>query len=149
MMPLLFILFIAIIVRALTLDGAFAGVEFFLKPDFSKLTADTILYAMGQSFFSLTVGASVMVTYSSYLKKEEHLAKSATSIVSLTVFVTVLAGLAIFPAIFALELNRLKDGITVYRPSSSICKNTIWSIFLYYVFNFILLCDFNISNFNA
>ncbi|PDY46817.1 hypothetical protein COM88_35185, partial [Bacillus cereus] len=93
--------FIAIIIRALTLDGAFAGVEFFLKPDFSKLTADTILYAMGQSFFSLTVGASVMVTYSSYLKKEEHLAKSATSIVSLTVFVTVLAGLAIFPAIFA------------------------------------------------
>ena len=52
---------------------------------------------------SLTVGASVMVTYSSYLKKEEHLTKSATSIVSLTVFVTVLAGLAIFPAIFALE----------------------------------------------
>lgn len=105
MMPLLFILFIAIIVRALTLDGAFAGVEFFLKPDFSKLTADTILYAMGQSFFSLTVGASVMVTYSSYLKKEEHLAKSATSIVSLTVFVTVLAGLAIFPAIFALGVK--------------------------------------------
>ncbi|MBS7730329.1 sodium-dependent transporter, partial [Vibrio cholerae] len=51
MMPLLFILFIAIIVRALTLDGAFAGVEFFLKPDFSKLTADTVLYAMGQAFF--------------------------------------------------------------------------------------------------
>lgn len=109
MMPLLFILFIAIIVRALTLDGAFAGVEFFLKPDFSKLTADTVLYAMGQSFFSLTVGASVMVTYSSYLKKEEHLAKSATSIVSLTVFITVLAGLAIFPAIFALGVKRLKD----------------------------------------
>ncbi|MGQ0418078.1 sodium-dependent transporter, partial [Bacillus sp. HC-TM] len=65
----------------------------------------TILYAMGQSFFSLTVGASVMVTYSSYLKKEEHLAKSATSIVSLTVFVTVLAGLAIFPAIFALGVK--------------------------------------------
>ena len=82
---IIYFLFIAIIVRALTLDGAFAGVEFFLKPDFSKLTADTILYAMGQSFFSLTVGASVMVTYSSYLKKEEHLAKSATSIVSLTV----------------------------------------------------------------
>lgn len=105
---------------------------------------------MGQSFFSLTVGASVMVTYSSYLKKEEHLAKSATSIVSLTVFVTVLAGLAIFPAIFALGVKPTGIiGITVYRPSSSICKNTIWSIFLYYVFNFILLCDFNISNFNA
>ncbi len=105
MMPLLFVLFLAIIVRSLTLDGAWKGVEFFLKPDFSKLTAKTILYAMGQSFFSLTVGASVMVTYSSYLKKEEHLAKSATSITSLTVFVTVLAGLAIFPAIFALGVS--------------------------------------------
>lgn len=105
MMPLLFILFIAIIVRSLTLDGAWEGVVFFLKPDFSELTGETILYAMGQSFFSLTVGASVMVTYSSYLKKEEHLAKSATSIVSLTVFITVLAGLAIFPAIFALGVE--------------------------------------------
>ncbi|HDX9591315.1 sodium-dependent transporter [Bacillus multifaciens] len=105
MMPLLFVLFLAIIIRSLTLDGAWKGVEFFLKPDFSKLTAKTILYAMGQSFFSLTVGASVMVTYSSYLKKEEHLAKSATSITSLTVFVTVLAGLAIFPAIFALGVS--------------------------------------------
>lgn len=105
MMPLLFVLFLAIIVRSLTLDGAWKGVEFFLKPDFSKLTAKTILYAMGQSFFSLTVGASVMVTYSSYLKKEEHLAKSATSITSLTVFITVLAGLAIFPAIFALGVS--------------------------------------------
>lgn len=105
MMPLLFILFIAIIVRALTLDGAWEGVVFFLKPDFSKLTGETILYAMGQSFFSLTVGASVMVTYSSYLKKEEHLVKSATSIVSLTVLITILAGLAIFPAIFALGVE--------------------------------------------
>ncbi|WP_020060202.1 sodium-dependent transporter [Bacillus sp. 123MFChir2] len=105
MMPLLFVLFLAIIFRSLTLDGAWKGVEFFLKPDFSKLTAKTILYAMGQSFFSLTVGASVMVTYSSYLKKEEHLAKSATSITSLTVFITVLAGLAIFPAIFALGVS--------------------------------------------
>ncbi|MFD0768616.1 sodium-dependent transporter [Bacillus sp. CGMCC 1.60114] len=105
MMPLLFILFLAIIVRSLTLDGAWEGVKFFLKPDFLKLTAKTILYAMGQSFFSLTVGASVMVTYSSYLKKEEHLAKSAISITSLTVFITVLAGLAIFPAIFALGVS--------------------------------------------
>ncbi|PFV33946.1 sodium-dependent transporter [Bacillus cereus] len=102
MMPLLFILFVTIIIRALTLDGAWAGIEFFLKPDFTKLTADTILYAMGQSFFSLTVGASVMVTYSSYLKREEHLVKSAISIVSLTMLITLLAGIAIFPAIFAL-----------------------------------------------
>ncbi|MFD3446195.1 sodium-dependent transporter [Microbacteriaceae bacterium 4G12] len=105
MMPALFILFLVLIGRSLTLDGAWKGVVFFLKPDFSKLTAKTILYAMGQSFFSLTVGASVMVTYSSYLKKDESLTKSATSIVGLTIFITVLAGLAIFPALFALGLS--------------------------------------------
>ncbi len=103
MMPLLFILFIAIIIRALTLDGALAGVEFFLKPDFSKLTADTILYAMGQSFFSLTVGASVMVTYSSYLKKEEHLAKSATSIVSLNCICYSTCRISNFPGDFRIR----------------------------------------------
>ena len=148
MICLLFILFIAIIVRALTLDGAFAGVEFFLK-DFSKLTADTILYAMGQSFFSLTVGASVMVTYSSYLKKEEHLAKSATSIVSLTVFVTVLAGLAIFPAIFALGVKPTEGWDYCLSSFQQYLQKYHLVNFLYYVFNFILLCDFNISNFNA
>ncbi|KOS29158.1 hypothetical protein ADK18_08975 [Bacillus anthracis] len=105
MMPALFVLFIAIIVRALTLDGADAGVKFFLQPDFSKITSETILYAMGQSFFSLTVGVSVMVTYSSYLKKEESLPKSAISIVGLTLFITLLAGLAIFPAVFALGIE--------------------------------------------
>ena len=75
-----------------------------LKTRFSKLTADTILYAMGQSFFSLTVGASVMVTYSSYLKKEEHLAKSTTSIVSLTVLLQYLR-ISDFSAIFALGVK--------------------------------------------
>ncbi|AMA74141.1 sodium-dependent transporter [Aneurinibacillus thermoaerophilus] len=105
MMPALFLLFIALIIRALTLDGAWEGVVFFLKPDFSELTSEAVLYAMGQSFFSLTVGASVMVTYSSYLSKRESLTKSATSIVSLTVLISFLAGLAIFPAVFSLGLE--------------------------------------------
>ena len=149
MMPLLFILFIAIIVRALTLDGAFAGVEFFLKPDFSKLTADTILYAMGQSFFSLTVGASVMVTYSSYLKKEEHLAKSATSIVSLTVFITVLAGLAIFPAIFALGVKPT-EGWGYYLSSfQRYLRKYHLDNFSSLCFGVILLCNVNICDFHA
>ncbi|MEZ2658607.1 sodium-dependent transporter [Aneurinibacillus aneurinilyticus] len=105
MMPALFLLFIALIVRSLTLEGAWAGVTFFLQPDFSKLTSEVVLYAMGQSFFSLTVGASVMVTYSSYLSRKESLIRSATSIVSLTVFISFLAGLAIFPAVFSLGME--------------------------------------------
>ena len=70
-MPALFVLFFVLIVRALTLDGAGEGVRFFLQPDFSHVTSEVILYAMGQSFFSLSVGVAVMVTYSSYLPKEE------------------------------------------------------------------------------
>lgn len=71
MMPSLFILFIILLIRSLTLDGAMEGVKFFLKPDFSALTGETILLALGQSFFALSVGVSVMVTYASYLSKKK------------------------------------------------------------------------------
>lgn len=105
MMPVLFLLFLVLMVRSLTLDGAGSGVAFFLMPDFSKLSAESILYAMGQSFFSLSVGVSVMVTYSSYLGKEENLVKSAGSIVGLNLLVAFFAGLAIFPAVFSLGMK--------------------------------------------
>lgn len=102
MMPALFILFMVLAVRSLTLDGALKGVEFLLKPDFSKVTANTILLALGQSFFALSVGISVMATYASYLSKQENLPKSAFSVVGLNIFISLLAGLVIFPAVFAL-----------------------------------------------
>ncbi|RBW71335.1 sodium-dependent transporter [Bacillus taeanensis] len=101
MMPALFIAFIILIVRSLTLEDALAGVSFFLKPDFSVLSSESILFAMGQSFFALSVGVSVMVTYSSYLSKTEDLTRSAFSIVVMNVFISLLAGLAIFPAVFS------------------------------------------------
>jgi NSS family neurotransmitter:Na+ symporter len=81
------------------------GIMFFLKPDFANVTSATILYAMGQSFFALSVGVSVMVTYSSYLSKNENLPQSAISIVFLNLLVALLAGLAIFPAVFAFGLS--------------------------------------------
>lgn len=105
MMPGLFLLFLAVMIRSLTLDGAMQGVAFFLSPDFSELSAESILYALGQSFFSLSVGVSVMVTYSSYLGKKENLVRSAGSIVGLNVLVSLFAGLAIFPAVFSLGVE--------------------------------------------
>ncbi|MFD1706275.1 sodium-dependent transporter [Siminovitchia sediminis] len=101
MMPLLFIFFIILVIRALTLDGAMEGVKFFLAPDFSKITGESLLFALGQSFFSLAVGFSCMVTYSSYLKKDVSLTSSAGSVVGMNIFVSLLAGLAIFPVVFA------------------------------------------------
>ncbi|MDJ1631134.1 hypothetical protein QNN00_15585 [Bacillus velezensis] len=69
------------------------------------MDANTILYAMGQSFFSLSVGVSVMVTYSAYLEKEENIVQSAVSVTVLNVLVAVMAGVAIFPAVFAFGLK--------------------------------------------
>lgn len=105
MMPLLFIMFIVLVVRALTLDGAMEGVKFFLAPDFTQITGKSFLYALGQSFFALAVGFSCLVTYSSYLKKDVSLPSSAGSVVMLTIFVSFLAGLAIFPVVFAFDMD--------------------------------------------
>jgi len=105
MMPALFILFILIVFRSVTLEGAMEGVRFFLLPDFSSVTGETVLFALGQAFFSLSLGVSIMVTYSSYLKSKESLPRSAVSIVGLTIFISILAGLAIFPAVFAFGLE--------------------------------------------
>src|SRR5699024_8295794 len=93
MMPLLCICFFILVIRSLTLDGAMEGVAFFLKPDFSSLTAESLLCALGQSFFSLAVGFSCMVTYSSYLEKDIKLTSSASAVVSMNIFVSLLAGL--------------------------------------------------------
>lgn len=105
LMPGLFILFLVLIIRSLTLPGMGEGLRYFLQPNFSKLTGQAVLYALGQSFFCLSVGVSVMVTYSSYLNRRESLLKSSVSVVGLNVLTSLMAGLAIFPAIFALGMK--------------------------------------------
>jgi len=105
MMPALLILFIIIVIRSLSLDGAMEGVRFLLVPDFSKLTSETILFALGQAFFTLTLGVSVMVTYASYLPKTQNLPGSAISIISMNIVIVLLAGLAIFPGVFSFGLK--------------------------------------------
>ncbi|RSD25172.1 sodium-dependent transporter [Mesobacillus subterraneus] len=102
LMPALFLLFVILIVRSLTLENALDGVRFFLQPNFSSITSESVLFAMGQSFFSLSVGVSVMVTYSSYLPKKESIVQPALSVVGMNLFIALLAGLAIFPAVFSL-----------------------------------------------
>jgi NSS family neurotransmitter:Na+ symporter len=105
MMPALFVILIILIVRAITLPGAEKGIEFYLQPDFSKLTGSTLLAALGQAFFSLSLGMGCMITYGSYLKKQDNLASSAFYVVSMDTLIAFLAGFAIFPAVFALGLE--------------------------------------------
>ncbi|MGK7379409.1 sodium-dependent transporter [Planococcus sp. 1R117A] len=102
MMPALLLFFLVLMIRSLTLDGAMEGVKFMLVPDWSFFTFDTALTALGQAFFSLSVGVAGMITYASYLSKEEDLTRSAISVVSLNIIISIMAGLIIFPAVFAL-----------------------------------------------
>lgn len=105
MMPLLFILFLIIVVRALTLDGAMEGVKYFLVPRFEDLSLEGTLYAMGQSFFALSLGTTGMITYASYTKQDTNIVSSAGWIVLMNLMISILAGLAIFPAASALGIK--------------------------------------------
>lgn len=102
MMPALLIFFVLLMVRSLTLDGAMEGVRFMFVPDWSFFNFQTALTALGQAFFSLSVGVAGMITYASYLSKSENLTRSAVSVVGLNILISIMAGLIIFPAVFAL-----------------------------------------------
>lgn len=114
LMPALFILLIAMCVRSLTLSGASQGLTFLLKPDFSKITSQTVLSALGQSFFSLSLGMGCMVTYGSYIQKSDKLFKTSAWIAACDTFVALLAGAVIFPAVFAFGMNPASGPELVY-----------------------------------
>lgn len=104
MMPMLFVILVVMAVRVAFMPNAIAGYKFFLSCDFAKaFSPDTILMAMGQAFFSLSVGMGCMVTYASYFKKDNNLLSTSVNVSLLTILVSVLAGLIIFPAVFSVE----------------------------------------------
>ncbi|MBQ4188670.1 MAG: sodium-dependent transporter [Bacteroidales bacterium] len=100
-MPLLFILIIIIVVFGLTLPGAGKGVEYLIKPDFSKITPSAITSAMGQAFFSMSLGVGTILTYASYVSKDENLMVSAGGTAFFDLLFALLAGFAVMPAVFA------------------------------------------------
>ncbi|MDC1106423.1 sodium-dependent transporter [Prolixibacteraceae bacterium] len=105
LMPLLFVIIIILDIRAVTLDGAGAGLKFLFQPDFSKLDSKAVLEALGQAFFSLSLGMGTIITYGSYIGKKENLISSATSVSLADTAIAVLAGVAIFPAVFAFGIQ--------------------------------------------
>ena len=105
MMPLLFILLVMIAVAACMLPNASQGIKFLFSPDFSKVDGNTLLGALGQAFFSLSLGMGCLCTYASYFKRDTHLMKSAVQIASIDTLIAILAGLMIFPAVFSVGGN--------------------------------------------
>ena len=101
LMPALFVLLIALMVYVLTLENAFLGVKYYLIPDISKITLPVISGALSQAFFSLSLGMGILITYGSYLRKQDDISKSAFSVAMTDSGVAFLAGLMILPAIFS------------------------------------------------
>jgi len=102
LMPLLFLLLILLAIRSVTLPGAAAGLEFYLKPDFSKFSGSMLLAAMGQALFSLSLGMGTMITYGSYLSRKENIPVSAAWITFFEILVSLIAGFAVLPAVTAM-----------------------------------------------
>ncbi|MGN1228834.1 MAG: sodium-dependent transporter [Prevotella sp.] len=105
LMPTLFVLLIILVIASCMLPGAMAGVEFLFKPDFSKITPDVILAALGQSFFSLSLGTACLCTYASYFGRDTNLLKSAVQISVIDTIIAILAGFMIFPAAFSVGVS--------------------------------------------
>lgn len=105
MMPTLFIIILILVECSVTLPGAGKGIEFLLKPDFSKVDGNVFLGAMGQAFFSLSLGMGCLCTYASYFSKNTNLTRTAFSVGIIDTFVAVLAGFIIFPAAFSVGIQ--------------------------------------------
>ena len=132
MMPALFIILIIMAVRVAFMPNAIEGYKFFLNPDFSKaFSAETIFSAIGQAFFSLSVGMGCMVTYASYFKKNNNLTSTSMSVALLTLLVAVLAGLIIFPAVYSAGLQPTEGPSLIFITLPEIFKDmplaSVWS----------------------
>lgn len=105
MMPMLFLVLIVLAVCSVSLPGARAGIEFLLKPDFSKVNGNVLLGAMGQAFFSLSLGMGCLCTYASYFRNDTNLPKTALNVGWIDTMVAILAGFIIFPAAFSVGIQ--------------------------------------------
>lgn len=132
-MPVLFIILVILLCVSLSLPGAVDGVSFFLKPDFSKVSTATFINAIGQAFFSLSLGMGVLITYASYFPKNTKLTKTAFTVSLLDLSVSVMMGLIIFPAVtsFGLTGESLRGAtlvfVTLPEVFASMPATQLWS----------------------
>lgn len=138
LMPILFVLIILMCVRSLMLPGAKQGLEFLFKPDFSKITGEVLLSAMGQAFFSLSVGMGTLITYSSYFSKETNLLKTTAVVATLDTVVAILAGIFIFPAVFTFGIEPTEGPYLVFITLPNVFNQMMGGYFFSIFFFFLL-----------
>ncbi|MBO4655397.1 MAG: sodium-dependent transporter [Bacteroidales bacterium] len=115
LMPILLVLMLLMCVRSVTLDGASRGLDFVFHPDFSKITGYSVLCALGQALFSLSIGMGAVCTYGSYIRKQDNLFTTSLWIAGADTFIAIMAGVAIFPAVFAFGLSPAAGPSLVYE----------------------------------
>lgn len=157
MMPLLFIFLIIIVVKSLSLDGSFEGLKYILQLRIEDISIEGILFALGQSFFTLSLGTTGMITYASYAPKEMTIKTSAVSIVAMNILVSVLAGLAIFPAISAFGYSPTEGPGLLFKVLPKVFDQMAYGPGFYFIFlilflfaaltSSISLLELNVSNF--
>ena len=138
LMPLLFLILIILCVRAVTLPGASEGLRFLFKPDLSKITGVVVLVALGQAFFSLSIGMGTLITYGSYIGKNENLLNTAVKVSMADTFIAILAGIAIFPAVFAFGFDPAEGTGLVYKILPAIFQKMPGG-YIFSIFFFVLL----------
>ncbi|MDE6301204.1 MAG: sodium-dependent transporter [Muribaculaceae bacterium] len=135
LMPVLFVVLLAFCINSFTLPGFGAGIEFLFSPDFSKITPAVLLSAMGQAFFSLSLGLGGMMTYASYFSEKTRLARTATITAGLDTLVAVLAGVMIFPAVFSFGLSPQAGPTLVFEVLpyvfSRLPGGAVWSVLFF------------------
>jgi NSS family neurotransmitter:Na+ symporter len=135
LMPLLLVIIVILDIRSITLPGAGEGVAFLFKPDWSVINAEAILVALGHAFFSLSLGMGTMITYGSYIGKKENLGTTAVQVTIADTAIALLAGLAIFPAVFAfgIEPGAGPGLVFVTLPNifNQMAGGTIWGILFF------------------
>ncbi len=142
LMPVFLVLLLILVLRSVTLEGGREGLVFLFKPDFTQFKEAPfriILEALGQAFFSLSIGMGTLITYGSYIKKKVNLAGTAVSVVVADTSVALIAGLAIFPAVFAFGIDPGEGPELVYKTLPVIFQNMPGGLIWAFMF-FLLLC---------
>lgn len=138
LMPLLVVILIVLGVKSLTLPGAGEGLSFLFKPDFSKITGSVLVSALGQAFFSLSMGMGVLITYGSYIKKNDNMSTTALSVVLADTLVAVLAGVVIFPAAASFDVEPT-EGMGLVFNTLPMLFNKMTGGYIFCIIFFVLL----------
>lgn len=137
LMPLLFVLIVIFCINSLTMPQAGEALKFLFKPDFSALTPQVLMGALGQAFFSLSIGLGCMITYASYFKRDTRIGRTAFTTASLDTLVAILSGVIIFPAVFSYGMSPAQGPTLVFEVLPSIFHRLplgmVWSTLFFFL----------------